>query len=71
MTESIDAFRDDETRLRLPELARRIECHPATVRSWVAAGKLRCVTLGIRQYITKADFARYVESCNEPAGAAT
>jgi excisionase family DNA binding protein len=52
--------------LTVPEVARRIDRHPETVRRWIREGKLRSRKVGTQHFIEEADLALTFEDDSLP-----
>jgi excisionase family DNA binding protein len=48
--------------LTVPQAARRIGRHPATIRRWIRSGRLRAERVGTRHVIDERDLARAAHS---------
>lgn len=60
----IDPFREGEEFLPLHRLASRLSLAANTVRGWRRKNGLTTTKLGLREYITRADWAAFVTQCN-------
>jgi hypothetical protein len=62
----ITPFRNGETDILVTTLAERLGVHSSTPGRWRQSGKLECIKIGGRWFVTPEAWERFVDLCNAP-----
>jgi hypothetical protein len=60
----VQIFDPGEDRLLYSQIAKRTGISAASLRRWRREGRLKAVRIGARHFVTREDWAAFVESCN-------